>query len=121
MAVHLLSAIERLVDKGAGKFVQEVVQTERALAPVESGYLAGSISGQKISLGHYIISTNAVGRNGFAYPAHIEKGEGVTATTKPYLTFIINGRYIRKKSVAPSSKSGFARKTISKYGGTYTG
>ena len=119
MAVHLVDGVEKLIDKGAGQLVQKVVATARGFAPVESGYLAGSISGHKIGIGSYEVSTNAVGRNGFAYPAHIEAGEGVHATNSKdgLLHFVINGDWIVTHSTAPSEKPHFMRKTVRKYGG----
>lgn len=43
MTVRLVSGVEQLIDKGAGQFMQEVVATERSLAPIDTGNLAGSI------------------------------------------------------------------------------
>lgn len=120
MAVRLVSAIEQLIDKGAGQFMQEVVATERGLAPVDTGNLAGSITGRKVKFGSYVVTTNAVGRNGFAYPLHIEFGQG--ATSARGMNFITHGKQLyRVHSVAPSKQKHFAQKTISRYGGIYTG
>ena len=120
MAVRLVKGIEREIDSIMGQKVQEIVATERGLAPVESGNLAGSISGRKVSLGNYTVSTNAVGRNGFAYPLLIERGEQVVANGKA-LRFVINGRVIYAKTAGPSAQSRYAQKTIAAYGGKYVG
>lgn len=119
MAVRLVSGVKQLIDKGAGQFMQEVVATERSLAPIDTGNLAGSITGRKVKLGSYVITTNAVGRNGFAYPLHIEFGQG--GYSAKGMHFVTHGREVITKSTAPSKQSHFARKTISKYGGIYTG
>ena len=121
MAIHLVKGIEWMIDKGAGQFMQEVVATARGFAPVDTGNLSGSISGTKVGVGTYSVSTNAVGRNGFAYPARIEFGQGVTATHKKALHFVAHGNKVVTKSAGPSAQSHFIKNTISKYGGTYTG
>jgi len=121
MAVDIVGGITKLVDQGAGQFMQEVVATARGNAPVDTGFLSSSISGVKVGVGKYEVGTNAVGRNGFAYPARIEFGQEVTATHAKALHFVSHGNQITTKHAAPSKQSHFMKKTVSKYGGTYTG
>lgn len=121
MAVALVAGVEKLIDKGGHQFVHEVVATFRANAPVDTGQLVGSIRSHRITLGRYEVSTNAHGHNGVEYPLHIEYGEVVFATKKKALHFVSHGKNIVAKSAAPSKQSHFARNTISKYGGIYTG
>lgn len=113
MAVRLYRGVQRILDEGAGKIVQKLVNDARGNAPVESGNLARSITGIKVSTGNYIVTTNAVGRNGVAYPAKIETGESVDG----YQHFVINGRHIYTHHVNGTSKPRFMSKTVSKYGG----
>ena len=121
MAVNLVRGFEREVDRVMGLKIQEIVAAERGFAPVDTGNLAGSITGRKVSLGKYIVTTNAVGRNGFAYPAWIEFGETIYPTNKKVLHFIAHGRQVYAKSAGPSAQSHYAQKTISAYGGRYSG
>lgn len=121
MAVRLVRGVERELDRLSGQLVQEIVTMERALAPVDTGQLAGSITGTKVGLCHYIVTTNAVGRNGFAYPLHIEYGQPVVAGKGKTLHFITHGKEVFAKSTAPSAQSHFAKKTIAAYGGKYAG
>ena len=121
MAVRLVKGVERELDRLSGQLVQEIVATERAFAPVDTGFLAGSISGRKVGPCHYVVSTNAVGRNGFAYPLHIEFGQPIVASKGKTLHFIAHGKEVFAKSTAPSAQSHFARKTIAAYGGKYVG
>lgn len=113
MAVRLYPEVKRMLDKGAGEFVQMLVKDARGNAPVESGNLASSITGIKVGDGQYLVTTNAVGRNGVAYPAKIETGESVDG----YQHFVINGRHIYTHHVNGTSKPRFMSKTVSKYGG----
>lgn len=113
MPIRLYPEVKRMVDEGAGKFVQMLVNDARSNAPVESGNLASSITGIKIGDGQYLVTTNAVGRNGVAYPAKIETGEDVSG----YQHFFINGKEIKTKHVNGTSKPRFMSKTVSKYGG----
>lgn len=121
MAVNLVRGIEREVDRIMGQKVQEMVAMERSLAPVDTGNLASSITGRKVKLGSYIITTNARGRNGFAYPAWIEFGEVMFPTHAKALHFVSHGKNIVASSAGPSKQSHYARKTIAAYGGKYVG
>lgn len=113
MAVRLYREVQRMLDEGAGKFVQTLVNDARSNAPVDTGNLVGSITGIKVGVGEYIVTTNAVGRNGVAYPAKIETGESV----RGYQHFIYHGQEIRTRFVNGTSKPRFMSKTVSKYGG----
>lgn len=113
MAVRLYSEVQKMLDEGAGKFVQILVNDARGNAPVDTGNLVASITGIKVGVGSYIVTTQAVGRNGVAYPAKIETGESVSG----YQRFIYHGREIRTNFVAGTSKPRFMSKTVSKYGG----
>lgn len=110
--VHLVEEIEDRLADAASIIADMAVSQEKAEAPVISGQLRASI--HKVPQGRfaYKIVTDAYGDNGFAYPAHIEAGEGVVATHSKALRFTINGREIVTKSTRPSVKSHFARKTI---------
>lgn len=110
--VHLASEIEDMLADAASRIADMAVSQEKAEAPVISGQLRASI--HKVPQGRfaYKIVTDAYGDNGFAYPAHIEAGEGVVATNAKALHFKIGGREIITKSTQPSAKSHFARKTI---------
>ena len=121
MAVRLVSAVEKLIDKGGDKFVEQVRMTAVGNAPVDTGMLAGSISYKKLGIGHYMISTHARGFNGVEYPLRIEFGEPVYATNAKVLHFWAHGNEVYAKSAAASSKSHFAKNTISAYGGKYWG
>ena len=120
MAVDIVSGINKLVDSGGDKFAEEVRIAAARNAPYETGMLAGSIIKIKNGVGSYTITTNAVGFNGygFAYPAHIEAGEGVKATRHKALHFYaVPAGEVFTKSTKPSAKSHFMRNTVSMYGG----
>lgn len=123
MAVHLVREVEKIIDHEADLFVQKVMMTERSLAPWDTGKLASSIHSIKTGLGSYIVTTNAVGKNGVAYPARIEAGDAVYPTGK-YKVDFHDGRgpvpaiYYKDKwhEMARASKqSHFAQKTVSRY------
>ena len=114
MAVDLINGARQLIKSGANQFVEEVVETEKSLAPVDSGRLVNSIYAFPTGDFSWRVTTSAAGDNGFAYPARIEMGEGVTAHKKA-LKFISHGQTLFRKSVGASSKSGFAKKTIERF------
>lgn len=115
MAVDLVSGVEKIVHDGGQKFVNKVVAVEKSLAPVSSGRLMASIHADPVGLGTWIVTTTAFGDNGFQYPARIEAGEGVVATNAKALHFVVHGKSVYTKAVSASSKSGFAKKTISRF------
>lgn len=119
MSVRIVEGVEQMVRKGSDFLTEEMVSVAASNAPFETGNLSGSIKKINIGLGEYIITTNAYGHNGFEYPAHIEAGQGVRATTKKALVFSVPGRKepIITKSTKPSAQSHFMRKTVSMYGG----
>lgn len=116
MAVALTSEVKQLIKAGANQFVEEVVSYEKSVAPVDSGRLAGSIHAFPTGEFSWRVTTSSSGDNGFAYPARIEMGEGVVATRAKALHFVSHGQEIYTKAVGASSKSGFAKKTISRFG-----
>ena len=121
--VDIVGGIEKIVDHEADLFVKKIIMTERSLAPWDTGKLANSIHSVKLGLCDYIITTNAVGTNGVAYPARIEAGDAVYPTGRFKVDFH-DGRgpvpaiYYKGKwhELARASKqSHFALKTVSRY------
>ena len=118
MAIDLVRNLERLIDQGSDRFAEEVRIAAAHNAPYETGMLSGSIIKIKNGLADYTIQTNAYGFNGFEYPAHIELGQGVTATKKKALSFYaVPAGKVVVKSTKPSSRSHFMQKTVNSYGG----
>lgn len=115
MAVRLVEAMEDMAEEAMEKFVDDTVVTAKSFAPNLSGRLANSIHAVRLDRFEWLVKTNAEGNKGFAYPAHIEAGEGVVATQAKALHFRIHGREIYTKSTAPSSQSGFMKKTVGYY------
>lgn len=114
--VWLVEEIERTAELEMGAFVQDVVVPEaKANAPVISGKLQHSITPVQTGRFKWVISTHANGDNGFAYPAHIEAGQGVHATRSPFLHFKIHGADIYTKGTRPSQKSHFMKNTVSSF------
>lgn len=125
MAIRMYAEVVKLIDKGGDLFTQKVVMTERSLAPWDTGNLASSIKSIKRGVGSYIVTTNAYGKNGVAYPARIEAGDAVYPTGR-YMHNFYDGRglvpaiYYKNKwheMANPSKRSHFASKTVSRYGG----
>lgn len=116
MTVHLVDNVMKMIDEQAEKIVEDIVQTMKDNAPVDSGQMRDSISAKKVGKYRWIISTHATRpatntSPAFEYPARIELGQTVYPTKAKALWF--HGRW-HKKSAA-SKKSGFAKKTVSKY------
>ena len=118
MAVRLTDGVEQMVRKGSDFLTEEMVSVAAANAPIETGTLAGSIKKINVGLGEYIITTNAYGHNGFEYPAHIERGQGVVPTKKKALSFYaVPVGKVLTKSTKPSAQSHFMHNTVIAYGG----
>lgn len=115
MAVDLVNGVRKLVDDALNHATDNMVSIAKGSAPVDTGQLRASITKTKLGIGRYVISTNAVGANGVAYPLKIEWGEEVSG----YQRFVYRGTEIRTNHVAASKKSGYMKNAISKYGGTY--
>lgn len=115
MAVKLVEAVEKIIHDGGQQFVNKVVVVEKSLAPVSSGKLMTSIHALPTGKFSWVVTTNAFGDNGFQYPARIEAGQGVVATNAKALHFVVHGKEVYTKSVGASSKSGFAKKTVSRF------
>lgn len=113
MAIRLVAGIEDLVDDASEKIALQAVDMAKGYAPVDTGQLQGSIRKIKVGLASWKITTFAYGDNGFEYPARIEAGQPVVATHAKALHFVAHGKDIHTKRAAPSSKSHFAKKTIS--------
>lgn len=113
MAVHIEDGISELIDDASEKIALQAVNMAKGYAPVDTGQLKGSIQKHKTGLASWQVSTFAYGDNGFEYPARIEAGQGVTAHRGRLLRFVTHGVEVRTKYAAPSSKSHFAKKTIS--------
>lgn len=113
MAVHLVYNIEHLIEDASEKIATKAVNMAKDYAPVDTGQLRGSIQKRKIGKASWQITTFAYGDNGFEYPARIEAGQGVRVTHAKVLRFVSHGVEVHTKYAAPSSKSHFAKKTIS--------
>ena len=113
MAVWVAEAIEKMADEAMADFVNnDVVPYAKSLAPEISGRLKHSIRAIDQGNHKWIVGTHASGDNGFAYPAHIEAGQGVHATRAKVLVFKIGGETIRTKRTRPSKQSHFMRNTV---------
>ena len=115
MSVALVSEVKRVVELGGQEFVDQVVATEKGLAPSCSGNLRQHISATQTSQFTWNISTHSVGENGVAYPARIEAGDDVNARPGSVLRFRVHGKEIRTKHVRASYQSHFAENTINMY------
>lgn len=113
MAVHLVDGITELVEDASEKIALKAVDMAKGYAPVDTGQLKASIKQHRTGLASWMISTDAYGDNGFQYPARIEAGQAVVATNHKALHFVAHGHEVWTKRAAPSSKSHFAKKTIS--------
>jgi len=113
MAVHLVDGVTELIDDASSKIALKAVDMAKGYAPVDTGQLKASIMQHKMGLASWLISTDAYGDNGFQYPARIEAGQEVVATHAKALRFVTHGHEVWTKRAAPSSKSHFAKKTIS--------
>lgn len=115
MAVDIVGGVEKLLDDAFEHATSNMVSIAKGSAPVDTGNLRGHITKTKFGLGNYVISTNSVGQNGVAYPLKIEWGEAVDG----YQHFTYHNKDIKTTHVRASSRSGYMRNAISKYGGKY--
>lgn len=115
MAVDIVKGAEKLLDDAFEHATDNMVSIAKGSAPVDTGNLRGHISKLKFGLGEYVISTHSVGENGVAYPLKIEWGEAVDG----YQHFTYRNMDIKTTHVAASSRSGYMKNAISKYGGKY--
>lgn len=113
MAVHLVDGVTDLIEDASEKIALKAVNMAKHYAPVDTGQLKGSIQKRKIGVAAWQVSTFAYGDNGFEYPARIEAGQAVVAHRGRLLHFVTHGVEVRTPYAAPSSKSHFAKKTIS--------
>lgn len=111
--VHLVYGITELIEDASEKIALKAVDMAKGYAPVDTGQLKQSIKQHKTGTASWLISTDAIGDNGFAYPARIEAGQDVRATKAKALHFVTHGVEVRTKRAKASSKSHFAKKTIS--------
>lgn len=76
--VNMVAPLERIIELKMQDFVQDtLVPAAKNNAPHDSGKLRTSIHGVQTSRFSWIVTTSAVGANGVAYPARIEKGQAV--------------------------------------------
>lgn len=113
--IWLYEEVERLIQLGGQEFVDQVVTTEKGFAPHSSGKLRASIHAEQIGKFRWLVTTNALGENGFAYPARIEAGQEVVPTKKKALHFKVHGKEIYTKRARASYQSHFARNTVDTY------
>lgn len=111
--VRLVAGVEGLIEKAASQIADKAVVIEKSNAPVSSGKLMASIHKVSTSRFSYIITTQAFGDNGFQYPARIEAGQAVVPTVAKKLHFVVHGHEVYTKRAAASSKSHFAKNTMS--------
>ena len=69
------------------------------LAPKQSGRLIGSIKIRRIKRGKRV-SVNAVGNDGFPYPAWVNQNEGFTTLNFPRGAFIAGNKVLNAGAVA---------------------
>lgn len=113
MAVRLVEAMEDYAEDAMHDFVyNDVVPAAKSFAPRISSKMANSIHPEQMDRFTWRVATKAEGTNGFAYPAHIESGQGVVPTAHKALHFKIRGRDILVKATHPSKRSGFMKKTV---------
>ena len=75
--VNLVSAVDNKVLEIADNFAEGAVKIAKGNAPKDSGKLIASINMYKTGRYSYLVTTDAVGSNGFDYPARVEAGEAV--------------------------------------------
>lgn len=116
MAVWIADEIEKVAQEEMEKFVMnEVVPYAKELAPEISGRLKHSIRAVDQGNHKWIVSTHALGDNGFAYPARVESGQGVHAKRAKVLVFTIHGETIRTPYARPSKRKHFMRNTVNAF------
>lgn len=115
MSVDIAWGVEKLLDDAFEHITDDMVSIAKGSAPVDTGNLRQHITKFKHGLGHYVISTNSAGHNGVEYPLKIEWGEEVDG----YQHFVYRNQEIRTTHVRASSRSGYMKNAISKYGGKY--
>lgn len=112
MAFDLYTPTRKLLMQACNEVADKAMRMAQVNAPKDSGRLAMSIEWISQGIGRYTVITNAVGDNGFPYPARIEAGEGVVPNSRnKYGAIWFKGNW--HLAAAPSTQSGFMKKTVS--------